>query len=197
MTYGDYESFWAGRRRRLCSICMILAFAALAACVTPDGARAEVTISPTAPGAAIYQGWVSEARVPSPDREITVIEEGETPCVFALACSNGETIWLAVPQAFDKATFYHELGQVFNFAYLLHDPELQNQYLSLIGRRQKEWGWESGGGTWSGTEWFADSYMQCARLSRIDPSWGYHDGSGLLIGWRLRNVCGWLRRFPA
>ena len=89
--------------------------AALAA--APGPAAAATDVDPPA-GAFPYQQWVDDAKVPTPDVEIHVIETMCPPELagFALACTakGTYTIWLS-PEGGDRATFLHELGHNYDY----------------------------------------------------------------------------------
>lgn len=143
----------------------VLALAAVLTVLLGGSAQASTVI--VAEGAALpYQQWVDEAKVPTPAGVLMVIEHTDQPgdCnELALACTDGETIWVSTWIPGLKKTFMHELGHVFAYQH----PELA--------------AFED--------ERFADIYSLCARLARIDPQWAYSAGEGLVPGFRLRRLC--------
>lgn len=150
--------------------------------------RANAESIVTTPGP--YQGWVDHARVPTPPVELEVVV-GSADCGDALGCAGPDAIYLTF--ATDQGTFFHELGHEFDST-VLTDAE-RERFLALLGPGKDTMEWWPVDFDYNRTaaEWFADAYMRCARLPRIDPRWGYSVGSGLVPGWRLRRECGLIR----
>lgn len=142
----------------------------------------------TTPGP--YQEWVDASRVPTPPVDLEVVV-GSPDCDEALGCAGPEAIYLTFGT--DKGTFFHELGHEFDAA-VLTDAE-RERFVALLGPGKDTMEWWPVDFNYDRTaaEWFADAYMRCARLPRIDPRWGYGIGSGLVPGSRLRRECGLIR----
>jgi hypothetical protein len=134
-----------------------------------------------------YQSWVDAARVPTPEGELEVAVDDS--CPDALGCTTGGEQITVVAFA-PVQTFLHEVGHVFDAAYLT--DELRGRFIAITGRPALRW--------WTGAapagEWFADAYAHCALARRIAPRWGYSVGDELLAGWRLQKAC-WLIRYAA
>lgn len=143
----------------------------------------------TTPGP--YQGWLEDARVPTPTTNIEVVVGVDEGCAGSLGCAapDGTTIYLLFPD--DRRTFLHELGHAFDFT-VLTDTQ-RDRFTALLGPARDTLAWWSAEDGKSAGEWFADAYMQCARLPRIAARWGYSVSSGILQGWRLRRECGLIR----
>lgn len=137
-----------------------------------------------------YQEWnesVTRVPLPKPGLEVVI---SETPCSGdILGCAYAELNRIEVSPQSWKSTFLHEEGHIFDAEYMTETT--RTQFLSIIHHSNFEW--------WgidydhSGGEWFADSYMQCARLPRIDPSWEYSVGSGAVKGRLIKRVCSLIR----
>lgn len=118
-------------------------------------------------GAYPYQRWVEQARVPTPDVVLRLIEE---PCPaalagFANACTapNTFTVWMN-PETADRATFYHELGH--NFDYYELGRWASRQFRRIIGD-DRRWRTKPGEVGLSPHEIFAEAYSVCARKRTI------------------------------
>ena len=140
---------------------ILLAVFALA--LVPASAQAHTTISEPPESHFPYQQWVDEAKVPTPNGSVSVVEDTaactEQP---VLGCTDGGTVWMQWIGG--RATFDHELGHIFAF----QQPELASFY----------------------SERFAQSYSLCARLDHIDPRWQYWmPEGGAIRGRRLRATC--------
>lgn len=144
----------------------------------------------TTPGP--YQGYIDAARVPTPSMEVFVVVDAAA-CPGGLGCSipgSGE-IDLSPYVATSRSVFLHEIGHEFDFTVLTAGE--RERFAAILGEPRRTMPWWSGSYGWSMGEWFADAYMQCARLPRVDPRVAYSVGSGLLAGWRLRRECGLIR----
>lgn len=138
----------------------ILLIAAAAAALATPSAQAHTTIS-CASCLRPYQHWIEEAKVPTPNATLTVIETSEAVSSTEEGTS---TIWLNLSALNVRQAFYHELGH--NFDYLM--PEwVRTRYLAILGRK----------GPWrqpealhfSPHELFAESYALCAFRSWLPP----------------------------
>jgi hypothetical protein len=145
---------------------LALAPALLGALAAAGPASAATVVDPPA-GAFPYQQWVDEAKVPTPDVDIRVVE---TMCPselagFALACTakGTYTIWLS-PEGGDRQTFLHELGH--NFDYYELGRWGSRQFRKIIDDDRP---WRSGPGEigLSPHEIFAEEYGICARKLTI------------------------------
>jgi hypothetical protein len=165
---------------------MVILTGAAVSLVLLFGTKASAnTIITAAPGSPPYQGWVNRSHVPSPTVGIEVI----TAECGGLGCTTGESIIEISPLALGhRSTFLHELGHVFD-ATVLTDEDRQ-RLMALMATNPEWW---NANPSLSSAETFADAYMQCARLPRIDPHWEYTVSGGALIGWRLRRVCEYIR----
>lgn len=135
-----------------------------------------------------WQGYVDASRVPTPPVELEVVVDAAA-CPGGLGCSvPGSRVIDLSPYA-GRSTFLHELGHEFDFTVLT--PGERERFAALLGPERQAMPWWSADESMG--EWFADTYMQCARLPRIDPRWSYTVSNGLLAGWRLRRECGLIR----
>jgi hypothetical protein len=139
----------------------------------------------TTPGP--WQGYVDAARVPTPPGELTVDVTSEG-CgdPELLACARPGLVAMILPLQAPRKTFLHELGHEFDSA-ILTDAD-RGRFQALLGRRVPM-SWWGADPNREGGEWFADVYMDCAKLPRINPRGWYSISSGLLAGWRLRREC--------
>jgi hypothetical protein len=127
-----------------------------------SGAQAHTTIT-CEPCSFPYQRWVDEAKVPTPDVTLTVIEG---PCAIesvgvctapALLTTWVDAAKLTTVELSPHEAFLHELGHVFD-AYTL--PEwARSRYRHIRNSVQPWFGPTSGEGL---AEVFAESYMGCA-----------------------------------
>lgn len=102
----------------------------------------------------IYQRWVDEAKMPTPDVTLTVVETG-CPDGVSLACTapGTDTIW---EEEEYRPTFLHELGH--NFDYLLMPVWARERFETLTADPGP---WTNG--RTGADERFADTYSRCAR----------------------------------
>lgn len=118
-------------------------------------------------GAFPYQRWVEQAKVPTPDVVLRLIEEPCPPELagFANACTVRDTftIWME-PVGATKARFYHELGH--NFDYYELGRWASRQFRKIIGD-DRRWRTKPGEIGLSPHEIFADAYSVCARKRAI------------------------------
>jgi hypothetical protein len=142
-------------------------------------AQAATTISPESGTSFPYQQWVDEAKVPTPDVTLRVVEQGcHGSYGYATACTRRDsyTIWLDPTVATRRrAAFLHELGHNFDY-YALTDADRQ-AFANIAGD------WD--------VELFAEVYRSCAtgwhqrgRLSERPP----------LSKRKMRSACYLIRR---
>ncbi len=147
---------------------------------------ASLVLAATAHGATVivepsgshlpYQRWVDEAKVPTPDLSITVIEGA--PGQPGWACTTGydysdpmacavpseRTIYVD-PEGFDRWSFEHEIGHLFD-AYVLNEAERER--FSQLARIPLPWWYAPEAWHQSPAEYFAENYAACAvRGDRI------------------------------
>lgn len=135
-----------------------------------SSASADTTIA-CDPCSYPYQQWVDEARVPTPDRTVPVTEAEDLTMSCgspALACTDGNTVWIESWAFSHKPSFLHELGHIF----ALEHPALA----AFTDER------------------FAFAYSLCARLVRIDPRWHYTGPRPGFQGRALLATCAAIRR---
>jgi hypothetical protein len=145
-------------------------------------AQADTTIT-CEPCSRPYQRWVDEARVPTPDMMLAVIE---APCPYltevgACTAAGTDTIWFSTSR---RQVFYHELGHNFDW-YVL--PEWARvRYLAILDLAGP---WEQPeAGHQSPNELFAESYAFCA-MQPVTHGGGVA-GQVPVGGWRVHNrVC--------
>lgn len=155
-----------------------------------------------------YQRWVDEARVPTPELTVTVIETA-TPCGgdngrgdIALACTDNQSViqLAVVPQM--RETFLHELGHIWDtttmqswqreaFVHLIRAPEKQWS-TAVVAAEEAAYGHELFP-KMGADEWFADSYAVCARVALIPRHNIYATGDGVTGAPAMRRICRLLR----
>lgn len=152
-------------------------------------AQAHTTIT-CEPCSRPYQRWVDEAKVPTPDVTLTVVE---APCPelaedFAWACTAGGayTIWDADPQTDEpKETFLHELGH--NFDYYTLPQWARERFQWLVGDT-RYWTADPNGPN----EHFASAYAYCALTGskfRGDPDLLLKGNGGGIRQITYRRIC--------
>ena len=138
---------------------------ALVALAVPTAAQAHTTIIEPEGSHFPYQQWVDEAKVPTPDITLTLIE---APCpeedeVFYACMGRAEqTIWVNLEMmgrrdAWPRAIFYHEIGHFFDYLDLPEWARLRFREIRHSGRP-----WVDEGKFEGLEEVFADSYSGCA-----------------------------------
>lgn len=162
----------------------LIALGGLALC---GQAQASTTISPDSGTTYPYQRWVDEARVPTPDVTLTVVE---APCPYeqATGCTRDDasTIWLN-PVLGHRHEFLHELGHQFD--YHVMTDEARAQFLAI---RHDTRAWRSPPD--SPHEQFAEAYALCAQPQRANwhqAAFRYWQGRSA-----HRAVCGLIRSLP-
>lgn len=158
---------------------MVLAVALLAMPLAAASAHTTI-IEP--PGSHFpYQRWVEEAKEPTPDITLTIIEtNGADGCpVRALdyaACTSPSEgiIWISPEDAsrvFPRQLFYHEIGH--NVDGDMLTPWMRERFMALFNLGG-EWRVEGEPPPYSPNEQFADVWAQCAYKPRIStqPHWG-------------------------
>lgn len=175
MTKQGYRALPNPRRRGLYrAVGLTLALAAVL--VLPPRARA-MTID----GPSILQTWADEAKVPTPNTNISFVEgspdDSSWPCRYgegpvASACalaqpSGGSVIYFAriIWDFHPRGTFYHEIGHVFDSMYLT-DAD-RHWFAALLGY---EWPWLAPERHTTAGEMFAEEYAVCALYGRIITS---------------------------
>lgn len=161
----------------------------------PTAARAHTTIVAPAASNYPYQRWVDEAKVPTPDVTLTVIEEAcEGPTDSSSACTIPGTfiIWQA-PVVRAREVFLHELGHNVDY-YVL--PQWMRERFQLLVHEERPWTAEPNGSK----EYFASAYAKCAILGPKwdrDPGLSLNARSGGAPASLFRRVCRMLDRLPA
>ncbi len=147
----------------------ILGLAVAALAVSASVASAHTTVIEPEGSHFPYQGWVDEAAVPTPNLQVTVIEE---PCptlprveaCTALTSPGGVTTWIS-PATFTRGLgwpplfFYHELGHNFDFAVMSH---WSRKRFRLLRHSRRPWQTPQERRPRGLEEVFADSYAGCA-----------------------------------
>lgn len=140
--------------------------------LVPAGAQAHTTITEPVGSHFPYQQWVDEAKVPTPEVTIAVIEtSAEWGCPDAghnvAACAVGaplDRIYIA-PEAAARVsprkTFYHELGHFADYDSL--EEWMRSRFMELL-RLAPPWRPGPEDASTAPDEVFADSYAQCAML---------------------------------
>lgn len=104
-----------------------------------------------------YQQWVDEAKVPTPDVTLSIIEDNG-PCLspsdYAYACTGADTytIW---DISSDREAFLHELGHNFDYYQL---PAWVRQRFLLLTEDTRPWEADPNGAN----EHFATAFARCA-----------------------------------
>lgn len=147
--------------------------AGLALLLWPSGASAHTTITScdanrVCPALSLpYQSWADEAKVPTPDVVLRVVE---APCPFAdaEACTKpgAFAIWInpGTPAWDSKRTFLHELGH--NLDYYILTNAARSAFLGLLHR---DGPWDTDLST-SPNEIFADAFSMCAQSQPLRES---------------------------
>lgn len=144
---------------------LILGVAAALALAVPACASAGTTIIEPPGSHYPYQRWVAETPVQTPPGEVSIVEHTDQPgdCTeAAVACTDGQTIWLWVAIGADRWDFMHELGHVL---------ALRTGAASFYDER------------------FADIYARCATMKVIRFSEWYGVGEGRMWGGLLVYWC--------
>lgn len=145
------------------------------------GAAAQTTI--IAPAGSPFQAWADEAKVPTPEVTITVVEvEGEDACPSRAgysyeACTvpSESTIWFStrlLGSEFERQVFLHELGH--NADADLATERIRARFEEIMGR-SGPWVLEGEPAPYGPDELFADVYAQCAVKPYVQP--GFHGES--------------------
>ncbi len=147
---------------------VVLVVAGLLACAGAPQAAEARTLKLVAPGgkglAGPYQGWADRSRVPTVRGRLRVVLTGcprrprLSGCIYSTRL---HTLYLKRGATGLKATFFHELGHLFDFR-LMSTRERQ-AFKRLSGQRRRRWF----GGVDPPSERFAEAYSLCARHSRI------------------------------
>jgi hypothetical protein len=174
-------------RYYLVALVGILAAAAL---VLLFAAKASAQTTILAPAGTPFQAWVDEAKMPTPDTTITVVEvEGPQGCPGApfdyAACTipSDRMIWLGgevTGNYFERPTFLHELGHNVDVDMLaewmrtrfMAIMDLSGEWIVRVEGQPKS--------PRSPDEIFANVYAQCAVKPYIRP--GFHVGEGTVFG---------------
>lgn len=147
-------------------------------------AQAHTTIVSSNP---IYQQWVDEAKVPTPNVTLTVIEEACTDLPggdTAEACTApGGTIWAL---GVDRKDFLHEVGHNADYYTL---PQWARDRFRLLIHDPREWRADPNGPN----EKFASTYARCAITGadfRGEPDLAIRGGgSNYVSGPLYRRLC--------
>jgi len=140
----------------------LLAFL-VALALFPAAAQAHTTIIEPVGSHFPYQQWVDEARVPTPEMVIVVIE-GDDACLEqngGCTAPDEGAIWVEPSRIVGRrprAMFLHELGHNEDHAVL--PAWMRERYQKIMGLTgawfQPEAGW------FSPNEWFAETWAECA-----------------------------------
>lgn len=123
-------------------------------------AHASTVINPESGTSYPYQQWVDEARVPTPDTTVTVIEAHCPYSVNRPDCTwDGGPIYFVPGSSTPRAVFLHELGHTFD--YIAMTDEARADFLGL---RHDPRPWFSPPN--SPNEQFAEGFSICARQAR-------------------------------
>lgn len=187
--------------RKILGLALVAMAVALAA---PLGAAAHTTVI-AAPGAqSLYQRWIREAKLPTPDIPILVVGEPSPEGIaglcgepaygcegcFAGECQDDADIALVVNSGEGRRIFFHELGHVYDEAGFLK-PWQRERFLEILGQPGRQW--KIPGLSRSPNEWFAETYSLCATLPTVSPRASYliFGEESLMWGRILRRMC-WL-----
>ena len=165
---------------------MYLVAVGLALLGLPASAQAHTTIS-CEPCSHPYQRWVDEAKVPTPDVTLALIEE---PCPLAVespACTRqgSYAIWEDPQTILPRETFLHELGHNFDY-YVL--PEWARSYFRWLTDDFRDWTADPNGPN----EHFAMAYAACALTGakfRGDPELNIKGNGARIRQKTYRRVC--------
>jgi hypothetical protein len=164
--------------------------AAIVLCVVvvPSSAQA-LTLSPSAPR---LQRMLDTSRMPL--APVTVqYDPTAARCPPDGACADGSYFGVSRSERRTdhqlRALLFHEAGHVFDFD-VLTDSERQAFLNVMPGQAHRTW-WEDDPGRAAPGEWFADSYMWCARrpASQISPDRHYVTGDGATPGAVIVRIC--------
>ncbi len=170
----------------------VVLFAAVLLALGATEAQAHTSIVSPNP---IYQRWVDEAKVPTPDVTVAVVEEG-CPGQVEPACTlPGGPIYLGEVVTNRRHAFYHELGHQDDYLDL-SDPA-RSRFIEIIGQAGSPWRSEVN----SPNEQFAEAFAFCATIgtpARKDlrrllgrvSEWGYTYHPNV---WEQQQSCGLIR----
>lgn len=132
-------------------------------------------------GSSVYQAWVGQSAMPTPDISLTVVE-GTCPD-GPLACTVPAEAMVWMPSQ-EQRVFYHELGH--NFDYYEMTPWSRGRYMEIMGLAGE---WEQRSTDYaeehmhSPNELFAESYALCSFKPWIDK-YGSIRGQWPVGGWK-------------
>jgi hypothetical protein len=179
------------------ALSILLSVAVLLALAAPSASAHTTIIEP--PGSHFpYQQWVDEAKMPTPDVTITVIETGAshgcpTRTLDYAACTTPSEgiIWLspeAAARAFPREILWHEVGH--NVDSDLLPGWARERFQAMLGL-SGPWSVAGEPEPYSPSEEFADVFAECALKPYVSP--GFVLGLGAIFesdpigGARLHN----------
>lgn len=161
---------------RLLIALIVVACLGLLVLVAKSGATTIV-----APAGSPFQRWVDEAKVPTPEVTLTVVETpGPHGCPGRTldypACTAEQTVWISQEAQAPRQVFLHELGH--NVDALM--PEwMRARFMAIMGLTGP-WRLEGEPAPLGPNELFANVYAECAVKPYVRPGW--HNGPGPIYG---------------
>jgi hypothetical protein len=162
----DHLLSLAVREEALLKRLLLVAAAVLALGGSEASARTTILCDPCS---YPYQRWVDEAKVPTPDEVVTLVEDS-TPCREGSACTEagpGGNIFLDPAHFFEDPFFVenallHEIGH--RFDYTLATEEMRAGFMAILGDTRA---WRQSPN--SPHENFAEVYSLCAAYGSTLP----------------------------
>jgi hypothetical protein len=156
-------------RPRPASVPLLLAAVLAALAVAAPAKATTLVLADGTVGPQPYQSWVDRAQVPTPPGKVSLHLEpcpGASSDAAGCAMLDDGAIYLG-PDGRAKATFFHELGHIFDAAVMTDLPRLRfAAVMHLSGP------WVAAPYTNPPGEQFAEGYALCARHRTIRGIWG-------------------------
>jgi hypothetical protein len=179
---------------------LLLAVVVVALGATEAQAHTTITCEPCS---YPYQQWVDEAKVPTPDVTLTVVEVTDsngcpTRVLAYTGCTSEQLIWLDPQAAYPRHLFFHEVGH--NFDTDLLPAWGRERFMSLYGL-SGEWQVDTEPApTETPSELFAEVYAGCAILPHVSARhtlgrWPIYGAQPLGGRGRYNRACRMIDRF--